>query len=69
MLWQLRLHLPALARLPKAWTLLYSLDQHGVLLNTLYTKCEAHRQLRVGASGIMVNPGKQASFANGQWPS
>ncbi|KAH9926650.1 TLD-domain-containing protein [Epithele typhae] len=35
-----RTFLPALARLPKSWTLLYSLDQHGISLNTLYTRCQ-----------------------------
>jgi len=36
----LRQHLPALSRLPRSWTLFYSLDQHGISLNTLYTRCE-----------------------------
>ncbi|KAI6143342.1 hypothetical protein BKA82DRAFT_4185132 [Pisolithus tinctorius] len=36
----LRIHLPALVRLSRNWTLLYSIDQHGISLNTLYTRSE-----------------------------
>jgi hypothetical protein len=36
---QIRPHPPALARLPRTWTL-YSLDQHGISLNTLYARCK-----------------------------
>ncbi|EPQ55488.1 TLD-domain-containing protein [Gloeophyllum trabeum ATCC 11539] len=39
---QIRPYLPALARLPKSWSLLYSLDQHGISLSTLYTRCQSH---------------------------
>ncbi|EKM75119.1 hypothetical protein AGABI1DRAFT_132568 [Agaricus bisporus var. burnettii JB137-S8] len=33
-------HLPALPRLAKSWSLIYSLDQHGISLKTLYSNCE-----------------------------
>ena len=34
---KLRPTLAPLARLPKKWTLIYSLDQHGISFNTLYS--------------------------------
>ncbi|KAF5353220.1 hypothetical protein D9756_007796 [Leucocoprinus leucothites] len=37
---KIRPHLPALARLPRSWSLVYSLDQHGISLKTLYANCE-----------------------------
>lgn len=36
---RLRAFLPPLARLEATWTLLYSLDQHGISLSTLYKRC------------------------------
>ncbi|TFK59542.1 TLD-domain-containing protein [Pluteus cervinus] len=45
----IRPHLPALARLPRSWSLLYSLDQHGISLNTLYSRCETLSQTKPGA--------------------
>ncbi|KAI0061362.1 TLD-domain-containing protein, partial [Artomyces pyxidatus] len=58
---QLRPHLPALARLPKTWTLLYSLDQHGISLHTLYTRCAAHP----GGAVVVVRDANDAVF--GAW--
>ncbi|KZV95774.1 TLD-domain-containing protein [Exidia glandulosa HHB12029] len=36
---KIRPHLPPLSRLASSWTLLYSLDQHGISLSTLYKRC------------------------------
>ncbi|KAL5527993.1 hypothetical protein ACEPAG_6794 [Sanghuangporus baumii] len=35
----LRPHLPPLSRLAHSWKLLYSADQHGLSINTLYARC------------------------------
>ena len=42
---QLRIHLPAQQRLAKSWRLLYSLDQHGISLHTMYKKVFDHGPL------------------------
>lgn len=43
---QLRPNFPAPARLPKSWTLIYSLDQNGISLNTLYSRYKTHASRR-----------------------
>ncbi|KAG7098010.1 hypothetical protein E1B28_005318 [Marasmius oreades] len=47
---KIRSNLPALSRLPRSWNLLYSLDQHGISLNTLYTNSEAAPQMKTQSS-------------------
>ena len=51
MISQLRPHLPPLARLAQTWTLLYSADQHGLSLNTLYHRCAP--PVIVGGGGLV----------------
>lgn len=48
-------------RLPRSWTLLYSLDQHGISLNTLYTRCESH----AGGALVVMRDSNDAVF--GAW--
>ncbi|KAH9913202.1 TLD-domain-containing protein [Fomitopsis serialis] len=57
----LRPYFPALARLPRAWNLLYSLDQHGISLNTLYRRCENH----TGGALVVMRDSGDAVF--GVW--
>ncbi|TFY50507.1 hypothetical protein EVG20_g11476, partial [Dentipellis fragilis] len=54
-------YLPALARLPKTWNLLYSLDQHGISLQTLYSRCENH----LGGALVVIKDSSGAVF--GVW--
>ena len=61
MIYQLRPYLPALKRLARSWLLLYSLDQHGISLNTLYTRCEAHQ----GSALLVLRDSNDAVF--GVW--
>ena len=58
---QLRPQFPALARLPRFWNLLYSLDQHGISLNTLYTRCDSH----VASTLVVIRDAEDAVF--GAW--
>ncbi|KAF8815274.1 TLD-domain-containing protein, partial [Phlegmacium glaucopus] len=51
----------ALCRLPRSWTLVYSLDQHGISLNTFYTKNEG---VGSGTRGVLLII-KDASAAEG----
>ncbi|KAK0454161.1 TLD-domain-containing protein [Desarmillaria tabescens] len=51
----IRPRLPALSRLPRTWTLLYSLDQHGISLNTLYSRSEQPKP--AGALVVMKDDG------------
>ncbi|KAI9060365.1 TLD-domain-containing protein [Trametes sanguinea] len=57
----LRPFFPALARLPRSWTLLYSLDQHGISLNTLYARCQDFK----GSALLIVRDANNAIF--GAW--
>ncbi|KIM37742.1 hypothetical protein M413DRAFT_448260 [Hebeloma cylindrosporum] len=49
---RIRPQLPALSRLSKSWSLIYSLDQDGISLNTLYNRCEAHATHKPGPGEI-----------------
>jgi hypothetical protein len=74
----LRPHLPARARLPRTWTLLFSLDQHGISLRTLYARCGAHtggtllvmRDSEDGCFGVWVadgiREGRGSYFGSGE---
>ncbi|EJD01770.1 TLD-domain-containing protein [Fomitiporia mediterranea MF3/22] len=57
----LRSHLPPLNRLAQSWTLLYSADQHGLSLNTLYARCAP--PVIVGGGGIVPGTNNGALIA------
>jgi hypothetical protein len=45
---EIRLLIPAGLQLVDEWKLIYSLEQDGVSLSTLYEKCEDYRSMRGG---------------------
>ncbi|OCF44906.1 hypothetical protein I317_01185 [Kwoniella heveanensis CBS 569] len=51
---QLRQHIPPRQRLSSAWTLLFSLDQHGASLSTLYRLVEKFGQSHRTSGNILV---------------
>jgi hypothetical protein len=57
----LRSRLPPCARLPRLWTLLFSIDQHGISLQMLYTRCGAH----AGGALLVVRDASDRCF--GAW--
>ncbi|KAJ1311147.1 hypothetical protein OPQ81_009648 [Rhizoctonia solani] len=59
---KLRPYLPALRRLAPKWSLLYSLDQHGISLATFYARCE---QPATGGCLIAIRDSEGATF--GVW--
>lgn len=61
MFMQIRPQFPALARLHRSWNLLYSLDQHGISLHTLYARCDAH----AGSTLVVIQDAGDAVF--GAW--
>ncbi|KDN37895.1 hypothetical protein RSAG8_09869, partial [Rhizoctonia solani AG-8 WAC10335] len=59
---KLRPYLPALRRLAPKWSLLYSLDQHGISLATFYARCE---QPATGGCLVAIRDSEGATF--GVW--
>ncbi|KAH9974212.1 TLD-domain-containing protein, partial [Russula compacta] len=57
----LRSRLPPRARLSQSWTLLFSIDQHGISLHTLYAGCSAH----TGGALLIVRDADDQCF--GAW--
>nr|XP_031862300.1 uncharacterized protein CI109_002265 [Kwoniella shandongensis]KAA5529372.1 hypothetical protein CI109_002265 [Kwoniella shandongensis] len=50
----LRLHLPPRQRLANTWTLLFSLDQHGASLSTLYRLVDKYAQSHRNSGNVLV---------------
>lgn len=60
---QIRPSLPPLFRLAKKWTLLYSLDQHGISLATFYSRVSPH--CAVGGCLLVLRDADEHTF--GVW--
>jgi len=58
---EVRSYLPALPRLANSWSLLYSLEQHGISLNTVYSRCMNH----TGSALIVIQDSEEKLF--GAW--
>jgi hypothetical protein len=59
--------LSALGRLPRPWTLLYILNQHGISLNTLYARCEPQGPTTGHTRGTLVVINDAGDVVFGAW--
>lgn len=51
---QIRLHLPTRLKIPSVWRLMYSIDQHGTSLGTLYEKVGAISSMSETSAGCIL---------------
>jgi hypothetical protein len=58
---EIRLLTPPRLQLTERWNLIYSLEQHGSTLSTLYSLCDAHRGKR-GGFVLVVRDGRDGIF-------
>lgn len=57
---EIRLLVPPRLQLMDHWTLVYSLDQHGSTLSTLYARCDAYRGKRGGFVVVVRDAGNNS---------
>lgn len=62
MVLQIRPHLPPRHRLSSKWTLLYSLDQHGTALSTLYSRVTGGMKGADGGCVLVIRDGRGDTF-------
>jgi hypothetical protein len=68
---EIRLLVPPRLQLCEEWNLVYSLEQNGVSLGTLYKKCDALRGLRNGFVLVVKDGGGGVRFihcSSALWP-